>query len=191
MKKTSIETHTRISKFLSYVLRHAPHSVGLTLDDAGWVDVELLLARSRTAGTVISRELLESIVAESPKKRFAFSEDGARIRASQGHTVEVDLAYAPSNPPLVLYHGTPAQTVPLVREGGLRKMSRHHVHLSPDVDTAKIVGSRRGKPVILVVDAARMKAEGHVFYVSANGVWLTDHVPPSYITFPEPGLRSP
>ena len=178
-------THTRISKFLSYVLRHAPQSIGLALDESGWVDVTELLERSRKGGTTFSRELLEEIVATSPKKRFAFSEDGTRIRASQGHTVDVDLAYAPSTPPPVLYHGTPERTVPLVRGGGLLKMSRHHVHLSPDVETAKVVGSRRGKPVILVVDAARMHLAGHLFYVTPNGVWLAEHVPTEYITFPD------
>ena len=177
-------THTRISRFLSFVLRHAPQSIGLTLDDAGWVDVTDLLERSRKSGTTFSRELLEEIVAKSPKKRFAFSDDGTRIRASQGHTVDVDLAYAPVTPPAVLYHGTPAQTLPLVRDGGLRKMSRHHVHLSPDVATAKVVGSRRGRPVVLVVHAARMHLAGHLFYVTPNGVWLAEHVPTEFITFP-------
>ncbi len=185
MRPTNDPNHIRISKFLSFVLRHAPQSIGVTLDDAGWVDVDLLLRRSRANGTEISRALLDEIVASNPKQRFSFSEDGARIRANQGHTVTVDLAYAPSVPPPVLYHGTPQKTVPLVRAGGLLKMARHHVHLSADVDTAKIVGSRRGKPSILRVDSARMHADGHVFHVSANGVWLTEHVPTAYITYPE------
>lgn len=176
--------HVRISKHLSYVLRHAPQSIGISLDEAGWVPVALLLERSARHGTSISRATLEEVVATSDKQRFALSDDGERIRANQGHTVAVDLAYTESVPPPTLFHGTPQKTVPLVREGGLRKMSRHHVHLSADRDTATRVASRRGKPAILVVDTARMHAAGRAFYVTPNGVWLTDEVPVEYIQFP-------
>ncbi len=176
---------TRTSKFLSYVLRHPPAALDLTLDAHGWVDVDLLLERCRAHGRAISRALLTAVVADNAKQRFALSEDGARIRASQGHSVEVDLAYAPASPPATLFHGTTAAAVAAIRAGGLRKMTRHHVHLSPDTPTAIRVGGRRGKPVLLAVDAARMHADGHVFYVSANGVWLTEHVPAEYLAFPE------
>ena len=121
------------------------------------------------------------VVASSDKQRFAFDETGDRIRANQGHSVEVDLQLEPMNPPAVLYHGTAADTVPLVLRDGLRKMGRHHVHLSPDVQTATRVGARRGRPAVVTVDAAGMARAGHVFYVSANGVWLTDEVPPAFL----------
>jgi putative RNA 2'-phosphotransferase len=176
---------SEISKFLSFVLRHSPEAIGLSLDDAGWADVAELLSKCRAHGTEISRALLEEIVETSPKKRFAFSDDGLRIRASQGHSIDVELGYAPAVPPATLFHGTIALVLPAIREKGLLKMERHHVHLSPDEETARVVAARRGKPVILRIDAARMHADGRTFFVSANGVWLTDDVPPSYITFPD------
>lgn len=174
-----------LSKFLSWVLRHRPDAVGITLDDAGWTDVDTLLAQARAHGRPLTRELLERIVAESPKQRFALSEDGRRIRASQGHSVEVELGYEPATPPEVLFHGSVARNMAAIRTDGLRKMSRHHVHLSPDEATARSVGGRRGEPVILRVAAGRMHREGHIFFRSANGVWLTEHVPPEYIEFPQ------
>ena len=174
--------HEATSKFLSFVLRHGPDTIGITLDDAGWVAVDTLLARCRAHGRAISREALEDIVATSPKRRFALSDDGTRIRASQGHSVPVTLGYAPATPPAVLFHGTIASALPAIRTTGLRKMGRHHVHLSVDLPTARTVGARRGRPVILRIDAARMHADGHAFYLSANGVWLTDEVPPAYLT---------
>ncbi len=176
--------HVRISKHLSYVLRHAPEKIGITLDEAGWVSVDLLLERSRKHGKDITRAMLDEVVATSEKKRFALSEDGTRIRANQGHSVDVDLAYEPTEPPPTLFHGTPTMTVALVRDHGICKMGRHHVHLSKDLQTATTVASRRGRPAVLVVDSARMHADGHVFYVTPNGVWLTDHVPATYVTFP-------
>lgn len=176
--------HVRISKHLSYVLRHAPEKIGITLDEAGWVSVDLLLERSRKHGKDITRAMLDEVVATSEKKRFALSEDGTRIRANQGHSVDVDLAYEPTPPPAILFHGTPATVVALIRETGIAKMGRHHVHLSKDRETAHTVGGRRGRPVVLVVDAARMHADGYAFFVTPNGVWLTDDVPPSYVTFP-------
>lgn len=178
-------TLVELSKFLSWVLRHRPDAIGIILDDAGWTDVDALLAHSRAHGRPLTRELLERIVMESPKQRFALSEDRRRIRASQGHSVEVELGYEPATPPEVLFHGSVASNIAAIRGDGLRKMSRHHVHLSPDEATARSVGGRRGKPVILRVAAGRMHREGHVFFRSANGVWLTEHVPPEYIEFPE------
>ncbi|PKQ31275.1 MAG: RNA 2'-phosphotransferase [Actinobacteria bacterium HGW-Actinobacteria-2] len=173
---------TSISKFLSLVLRHSPETVGISLDAQGWVGVDELLAACGQHGRSISRAELDEVVAISPKRRFAFSEDGRRIRASQGHSVSVDLGYEPSDPPAVLYHGTVARALEAIREDGLRPMQRHHVHLSADIATALSVGGRRGAPVVLVIDAAAMSAAGIAFFVSANGVWLTEHVPSRFIS---------
>jgi putative RNA 2'-phosphotransferase len=179
------DQHTALSKFLSFVLRHEPQAIGLVLDGNGWADVDELIARCRAHGKAITREILEAIVATSPKQRFAFSSDGQKIRASQGHSIDVDLAYAPAQPPARLFHGTVAAALPAIRVEGLKKMQRHHVHLSPDEETARVVAMRRGKPIVLRIAAAEMSAAGHVFYVSANGVWLTESVSPQYIEFPD------
>jgi len=185
-KNQQTEKRTRkTSKFLSYVLRHRPDEIGIELDEHGWVDVDVLLEAARRNGREISRELLETVIETNDKKRFALSDDGTRIRASQGHSVEVDLDLEPIEPPDVLYQGTVARFLDAIRAEGLKPMNRHHVHLSHETATAKNVGSRRGRPVILAVDAARMHSDGHKFYRSANGVWLTDKVPPEYIQFPE------
>jgi putative RNA 2'-phosphotransferase len=175
------QQRTRASKFLSKHLRHDPGGIGLALEAGGWVAVNALLDGCRRAGFPLSRDGLLEVVASSDKQRFAFDETGDRIRANQGHSVEVDLQLEPMDPPAVLYHGTAADTVPLVLRDGLRKMRRHHVHLSPDVQTATRVGARHGRPVVLAVDAAAMTRAGHAFYVSANGVWLTDEVPPAFL----------
>jgi putative RNA 2'-phosphotransferase len=180
------DEHIRLSKFLSYVLRHRPQAVGLALDRHGWVGVDELVAKCRAHGKELSREVLEEIVATSPKRRFAISDDGLRIRANQGHSVDVDLGYAPRTPPEVLFHGTVASRLRSIHAGGLRKMRRHHVHLSSDSETARMVGARRGEPVVLRITAAKMHGDGHVFYLSENGVWLTEQVPPEYIVFPHP-----
>ncbi|GAA2152168.1 RNA 2'-phosphotransferase [Kitasatospora kazusensis] len=166
----------KISKSLSRVLRHDPGRVGLTLDGAGWVAVDALLAALR-----LSRAELDHVVATNNKRRFAYSDDGLRIRASQGHTVAVDLGLAATEPPPVLFHGTAEQTVSAIFREGIRPMSRQDVHLSTDTETAVRVGSRHGRPAVLTVDAAAMAAAGHLFRVSANGVWLTDTVPPEYL----------
>jgi putative RNA 2'-phosphotransferase len=179
------QSRRRLSKFLSLVLRHRPQTIGVVLDPAGWVDVDELLARAAAHGRAISRAELDEVVATSDKQRFALSADGRRIRANQGHSVDVDLGYRPAVPPAELFHGTVAAVLAAIRAGGLRKMARHHVHLSADRDTASRVGGRRGAPVILVVRAAAMHTDGHLFYLSANGVWLTDAVPPDYIVFPD------
>ena len=172
----------RTSKFLSKHLRHDPAGLGLVLGPGGWVEVDALLAACARKGTKISRSQLAEIVAGSDKQRFAFSADGRQIRANQGHSVEVDLQLEPaSEVPAALYHGTGEQTVPVILREGLRRMARHHVHLSPDVETARRVGGRHGRPVVLVVDAAAMQAAGAVFYCSANGVWLTEAVAPAYL----------
>ncbi|WP_394843549.1 RNA 2'-phosphotransferase [Pendulispora brunnea] len=172
---------TEMSKFLSYVLRHAPGSIGVVLDSNGWAEIDQLLERCRAHGKPISRETLETIVATSAKQRYAISEDGRRVRANQGHSIEVDLGYMPVDPPEVLFHGTVTSSVDAIRAGGLQKMNRHHVHLSADIETARHVGMRRGKPVVLRIAAGRMHRDGHVFFRSDNGVWLTESVPQDYI----------
>lgn len=173
MKKTS--------KFLSYVLRHAPQSIGLTLDREGWADVDELMERCVAAGQELDRQTLLEIVATSDKKRFTLSDDLQRIRAAQGHSVEVDLGLAPVEPPTVLYHGTASRHVASIRAEGLVPGARRQVHLSGDKDTARAVGTRHGAPVVLVVAAALMHSDGFQFYRADNGVWLTDRVPPRYL----------
>lgn len=170
-----------IGKFLSLVLRHQPEIIGITLDDNGWTPVPELLSKMKASGHPLSLEQLEEIVATNDKKRYAFSEDGRMIRANQGHSVEVDLGLTPQEPPQYLYHGTVAKYLDSIRKDGLKKMSRQHLHLSRDRETAITVGSRRGTPVILTISAADMYRDGFLFYISDNGVWLTDHVPAKYI----------
>lgn len=168
----------KVSKFLSLVLRHDPGRVGVTLDEGGWVDVDELIAACAARGRRFSRAELDHVVANNDKKRFALSGDGRRIRASQGHSIPVELGLAAVEPPAVLYHGTGAATVPVILREGLRPMSRQDVHLSADKETATRVGARHGRPVVLEVDAAGLAATGHEFRLSANGVWLTGTVPP-------------
>jgi putative RNA 2'-phosphotransferase len=171
----------RISKRLSLYLRHAPEKIGIELTEGGWIDVEVLLGALGMHGMRLTRPELNRVVAENDKRRFAFDETGTRIRASQGHSVAVDLGLPPATPPDVLHHGTVARFLPAIQREGLRPMSRRHVHLSANRDTATTVGARRGRPVVLDVDAAGMAAAGHLFHVSANGVWLTDAVPPEFL----------
>ncbi|XVQ13402.1 RNA 2'-phosphotransferase [Spirillospora sp. CA-255316] len=174
----------KVSKYLSKHLRHQPERIGLTLDPAGWADVGELLRAAAAHRFPITRDELDHVVAANDKQRFAFDDTGERIRASQGHSIPVDLGLPVTEPPPVLFHGTVASALPEIRRDGLRPMRRHAVHLSPDRETATRVGARRGKPVILTVDAAGMAAAGHEFRVSANGVWLVDVVPPEFITAP-------
>ncbi|MEU8057713.1 RNA 2'-phosphotransferase [Microbispora bryophytorum] len=169
----------RVSKYLAKHLRHQPERIGIELDAHGWVDIDALLTAAASHGFPISRAELEQAVAGNDKRRYVIEDD--RIRASQGHTVPVDLDLPVVEPPPILYHGTVARNVEAIRAEGLRPMARHHVHLSPDRETATRVGARRGEPVVLVVDAAAMHTAGHHFRVSANGVWLVDHVPPHFI----------
>jgi putative RNA 2'-phosphotransferase len=183
MKMTDNEIN-RASKFLSLILRHEPGRAGLTLDDAGWVSVASLLKAVNRNGVALTREQLEHIVATSEKKRFAFSDDGQRIRASQGHSLDVDLQYEPQTPPELLYHGTATRFLDSIRQHGLQKMARHDVHLSADTKMTLQVGGRHGKPVLLVIRAGDMYRAGHVFRRSANGVWLVEYVPAEYIDFP-------
>jgi putative RNA 2'-phosphotransferase len=175
----------KISKFLSLVLRHQPEKIGLRLDAAGWVAVEDLLAACNAHGQPVTREQLQAVVAQNDKQRFALSADGLRIRASQGHSVEIELGYEPAPPPALLYHGTAERFLASIRAQGLLKGQRHHVHLSADAETARKVGQRHGKAVVLTVQAAPMQQHGFPFYLSTNGVWLTEHVPVTYLIFQE------
>ena len=173
-----------VSKYLAKYLRHAPAELGLTLQPGGWVPVDDLLAAAEAHGFPITFDELVECVETNDKRRFSFDETGDLIRANPGHSAPVDLQLEERVPPEVLYHGTVERFLPAIREDGLVRGERHHVHLSKDVETARKVGARRGKPVILKVDAGRMHRDGHMFYLSANGVWLTDAVPPGYLSRP-------
>ncbi len=172
------------SKFLSLILRHKPEIIGLVLDGQGWADVDILLEKLQAEGRGLNKEELNEVVEKNNKKRFAFNEDKTKIRASQGHSIKLDLGYDPVQPPEFLYHGTATRFVNSIRKQGLIKGSRHHVHLSEQLDTAKSVGSRHGVPVILVVKAQEMYEAGFEFFVSENAVWLTDNIPVRYLVFP-------
>ncbi|MBY0566294.1 MAG: RNA 2'-phosphotransferase [Hyphomonadaceae bacterium] len=171
----------RFSKTLSYWLRHRPDEAGLTLDAAGWTPVDEVLVALARAGLASDIDALLEVVEKNDKQRFELSPDLQRIRARQGHSVEIELDLAPVTPPALLYHGTVERFLDAIMNEGLRKMRRHHVHLSETVETAQRVGARRGRAIILGVDASRMSADGAVFFRTANGVWLTDAVAPRYL----------
>lgn len=172
------------SKFLSLVLRHKPEEIGLSLDQQGWVEIDELIRRARARGTDLTRELLSEIVSTNNKQRFAIDPSGKRIRANQGHSIAIDSGLAPLEPPARLFHGTATRFVQSIRENGLVSGSRQHVHLSLDRIVATEVGARHGKPLVLIVSASDMHRDGHKFYLSANGVWLTTAVPVDYLEFP-------
>jgi len=176
------DNYTQTSKFLSYVLRHEPHSIGLSLDREGWAEIDALIEGARESGRPLDRELIRAVVASNDKQRFALSEDGNRIRAVQGHTnQDVAIAYEAKTPPSVLYHGTATRFLASILAEGLRPGQRHHVHLSERVDTATEVGRRYGEPVILSVDAQAMHRDGYAFFQADNGVWLTEKVPVQFL----------
>ena len=175
--------YKRISKYLSLVLRHQPESIGISLDENGWTNVDSLLNKLQRKFRGIDLNLLKEVVATNDKKRFAFNEDETLIRANQGHSVKIDFGYIEKEPPAFLYHGTVPKFMREIKLKGLLKMSRHHVHLSFERETAFKVGSRRGVPTILTVKSGEMHQNGFAFYQSENGVWLTEHVPPKFIEF--------
>jgi putative RNA 2'-phosphotransferase len=182
MDSSMNETHKKkISKFLSLILRHQPEVVGLTLEENGWISVEKLLKACTDYGKSFTPAELKEVVETNDKKRFSFNETGKKIRANQGHSLEVEIEFEKRTPPEILYHGTAEKNVGVIFAEGLKKMSRHHVHLSSDTETAKKVGMRYGKPVIFQVDTKAMLTEGFEFYVSANGVWLVETVPPKFL----------
>lgn len=174
----------RLSKWISLRLRHDPAGIGLAVDRAGWAAVDDLIAASARHGVRFDRASLARVVEQNNKRRFEFDETGERIRARQGHSIDVELGYADAAPPDRLYHGTADRFLPEIRLRGLLPMSRHDVHLSADLATAHAVGVRHGKPIVLNVDAAAMAADGHTFRVTGNGVWLTAAVPPQYLREP-------
>ncbi|CAA9507162.1 MAG: RNA:NAD 2'-phosphotransferase [uncultured Solirubrobacteraceae bacterium] len=181
MSRRGAERPVRVSRFLARHLRHAPEAIGITLDGAGWAEVDALLAAAARAGFPISREELDAAVHAPGKRRYVLDASGARIRAAQGHSVAVDLGLDPVPPPAELFHGTHAGVVEAILREGLEPMGRLQVHLSSDRDTAVAVGARRGRPVVLVVDAAGLAATGVPFRLAENGVWLVDRVPPDYV----------
>ena len=181
INKIQIMDYIKTSKFLALVLRHKPEKIGITLDEQGWADVDELIEKTIASGRELDRESLEYIVRTNDKKRYAFNEDHTRIRASQGHTIPVDVELMEKIPPDSLYHGTKADSLPSIMDYGLLKMKRLYVHLSNDVGTAIKVGQRHGNPVVLLVNSGRMYKDGYRFYLSVNGVWLTDHVPAEYL----------
>lgn len=170
------------SKFLSYVLRHHPDALGIELDKHGWVDIESLLTAAHKQQKSWSRELIEEVVRSNDKQRFRISDDGQRIRANQGHSTGIDLALPSQEPPTVLYHGTADRNLDSILANGLLKRTRQHVHLSDHRDTARVVGSRHGRAIVLQVASQTMHNHSHQFYRSDNGVWLTEHVPAEFLS---------
>lgn len=168
----------KISKFLSLVLRHKPETIGITLDPEGWIEIDELLDACARSGKQISIEKLLDVVAQNDKMRFLIR-DG-RIRANQGHSMEVNLGLQSAKPPEFLYHGTAAQNWGAIARQGLKKMNRHHVHLSKDEETAHRVGMRHGKPIVLRVTSKKMYSDGYKFFLSENNVWLTESVPTQF-----------
>lgn len=171
---------TKLSKFLSLILRHEPAAAGITLDKHGWADVEQLLAGVRRTGRQIDMETLERIVRENNKQRYSFNENHTKIRANQGHSVQVDVELKEAAPPQYLFHGTASRFLPAIQREGIRKMERQYVHLSDDFQTALSVGRRHGSPVVITLNAAAMARDGVTFYLSENGVWLCKYVSPKY-----------
>ena len=172
---------SQISKFLSFVLRHKPDAIGLALDPQGWASVAELIEKGNAAGAHFSRADLLYVVQTSDKKRFSLSYDGQRIRAAQGHSLSVGLGLSPRQPPSLLYHGTATRLLDSILPQGLKPQARQQVHLSADEATARHVGQRHGRPVVLKIEALRMHAKGFKFFLADNGVWLTDQVPPEFL----------
>jgi len=170
-----------ISKLMSLVLRHEPEYIGLSLDAEGWTTTDDLIDKMNKKGIHVDFEMIQKVVETNDKKRFAFNEDKTKIRANQGHSIEVELNLQQMLPPEILYHGTAHKYLEVILKEGLKKQQRHHVHLSAEKATALSVGSRHGKPIILEINTLEMLRDGHVFYISDNDVWLVDHVPPRYL----------
>ena len=173
----------RISKFLSLILRHRPEKINIELDNFGWANIDELVEKCNKFGVRFTKEELDYVVENNSKKRLAYSEDGLKVRASQGHSIKIDLGYEPVAPPEFLFHGTATRFLESIKETGLDKRNRHHVHLSSNETTATSVGKRHGKLALLVVKSKEMHEAGHEFFVSENQVWLTDKVPVEFIEF--------
>lgn len=175
----------KISKFLSLVLRHKPETIDLALDENGWANTDLLIQGMLKSNYSVDINILKGIVKSSDKQRFKFSDDFSKIRANQGHSINVDLKLKPKLPPAILFHGTAIKNLDSIKRNGLLKKNRHHVHLSNDTETAEKVGMRYGKPIVLHIEAGKMNTDGIKFYLSENGVWLTEKVDTKYIKFQE------
>jgi putative RNA 2'-phosphotransferase len=171
-----VSLHNNKSKFLSLVLRHNPSKIGITLDTNGWADVAELCKKMP-----ITLDVLKEIVHTDSKGRYSFSDDGLKIRANQGHSIDVDVELVEKQPPDVLYHGTAEKFVDSIMADGLSSMARQYVHLSSDFETARIVGKRHGDPVVLIVDSENSFKNGNKFFLSKNNVWLTKSVNKLYI----------
>jgi putative RNA 2'-phosphotransferase len=178
----SEKQQTHISKFLSLVLRHKPETIGIELDQNGWIEISELIEKSSKYGVQFDRETLNHIVATNSKKRFAYNDKLDKIRASQGHSIEIELGYTNQKPPKILFHGTSEKSVQSILKKGLERLNRQHVHLSSDIETAKKVGQRHGKPYIFKVFAEQMFNDNFKFFISENKVWLTDNVPEKYLS---------
>lgn len=187
MKRDSLLTDSleskdvELGKFISLILRHKPQVIGITLDQNGWADTQELLAGINASGCYIDMEILERIVRENNKKRYSFNEDKSRIRANQGHSISVNVEMKEMTPPDELYHGTADRFLDSIREKGILKMNRQYVHLSADAETAKAVGKRHGKPVVLVIDTKKMAEDGYTFWLSDNGVWQSEDIKWEYV----------
>lgn len=168
------------SKFISLILRHKPETIGITLDEHGWANVDELIAGIAKTHP-IDMAILEQIVAEDEKQRYSFNENKTLIRANQGHSIPVDVELEEKKPPEILYHGSGEKYVSSINEQGLIPKSRLYVHLSGDEETARKVGQRHGKPVIYKVKSGEMYNDGYKFFLSVNGVWLTKSVPVKYL----------
>lgn len=174
--------HSEISKFLSFVLRHQPDAIGITLDLEGWTDIAVLIEAAANNGKRLDRDMIQAVVTSSDKKRFAVSEDGLRIRAVQGHSTEtVDINYVAKLPPEFLYHGTATRFMESIQKDGLLPGARQYVHLSQDEQTALAVGQRHGKPLVLRIKSLLMHEQGFKFFQAENDVWLTSAVPALFI----------
>lgn len=180
-----MRNYIKASKFLSLVLRHKPEKIGIQLDPHGWAKVSEILMNMN-----LTMEDLEHIVDTDSKQRYSFNDDKTLIRANQGHSIPIDLELKAIEPPETLYHGTVGKFLDSIRREGLRRQNRQYVHLSKDVETALAVGRRRGSPVVLRIASGRMYKDGFAFFLSENGVWLTDEVPSSYIRFPDESTRN-
>lgn len=181
-KRTYENNDERLGKTISYILRHHPEYFDVNIDSHGWADVDELIKNMCVHGNTIDRETLDRIVRENNKNRYSYNEDKTKIRANQGHSIPVDLDLLPVTPPDVLYHGTAEKFLNSIKQKGILKMSRNHIHLSTDTERAFNVGKRHGKPVVLVIDTKKMNEDGIKFYLSKNKIWLCEHIPFEYVS---------
>lgn len=182
MNMSKSNSLTKMSKFISKILRHKPEIIGISLDECGWANVQELISGINAAGRQhIDMSMLEEIVRTDEKQRYSFNEDRTKIRANQGHSIPVDLNLESQIPPDILYHGTGLQSVPSISRQGLLPMGRMYVHLSKDYETAVKVGQRHGRCCVYEVNTLQMAKDNYIFYQSANHVWLTEYIPVQYL----------